>query len=305
MSPTQQGASWPDPARPRKTGPGIPAGGAAVPPSDEQLESLEMRLLLEAVADRYGYDFRDYNEQFIRSRVRGLLAVEQLPTLTALMDKILRDSRVMDRLITAVASDPVPFFDNPAAYAALRRHVIPHLREAFFVRAWQVGCATGERAYSLAILFKEEGLEDHSRIYVTDLNGAALRKARQGIYPVDSVRNRFSQYREAGGSGSLEDHYTVSFDSALIDPSLRRNLVFAQHNLVTDGSFNEFHLIVCIGILARFNARLQARVLALLHDSLSQGGYLLLSPGETPQTAGRARDYTPINAAQGLFQKLS
>lgn len=103
----------------------------------------------------------------------------------------------------------------------------------------------------------------------------------------------------------MEDYYTVSFDNALIDPALRRNLVFARHNLVTDGSFNEFQLIVCVGVLARFNARLQARVLSLLHESLSHGGYLLLSPGETPQAATRPHDYTPINAAQGLFQKIS
>src|SRR5207248_621529 len=167
-------------------------------------------------------------------------------------------------------------FRDPSFYVALREKIVPTLKTYPFSRVWVAGCSTGEEVYSLAILLEEEGIYDRARIYATDLNEAVVARARDGVFPLAKMQDYTQNYLRAGGTRSFSDYYVSAYDGAAFDRSLMRNVVFAQHNLVSDGSFNEFQLIVCRNVLIYFDRPLQERVHELFYESLVRLGTLAL-----------------------------
>src|SRR6185295_14742042 len=174
-------------------------------------------------------------------------------TISGLQEKVLHDSACMERLLLDLSINTTAMFRDPTFYLAFRQHVVPLLRTYPFVRIWHAGCSTGEEVYSMAMLLQEEGIYDRCRIYATDINEAVLKKAMDGVYPIDLMQTYTNNYIRAGGSQSFSEYYTAAYDRAIFNASLRRNVVFAQHNLASDGSFNEFHLILCRNVMIYFN----------------------------------------------------
>jgi chemotaxis protein methyltransferase CheR len=255
------------------------------------LERIEIDLLLEGVYRRYGYDLRHYLEPVLGRSLRNLMVGERVKTITALTEKLLHDEAVMERLLLALSLHPAPLFNDPGFYARLRTDVVPRLPER--PRIWIAGCATGEDVYSLAILLEETGRYPDARIYATDLSEAVLAKAARGSVPRDMYQGSQENYREAGGTRSLEDYTRIGGDVVFVDPLLRRNVFFAHHNLATDGSFNEFHLVLCRHAMETVDEQLRTRVRALVHDSLSVGGVFALGGSSTPRPP------------QGSYEELS
>ncbi|MBV8601847.1 MAG: protein-glutamate O-methyltransferase CheR, partial [Candidatus Eremiobacteraeota bacterium] len=204
------------------------------------LTEIELQLLLEAIFRFSGYDFREYAPAFVKRRVAERMRAEGTKTISALQDLILHDSAALDRLVFGFSVTPSELFGDPIFFAELRRTVVPMLRTFPVVRVWDVGCGTGEEAYSLAITLREEGLLRRARVYATDVSTTAIALAKTGRFPEDSYDGAFRRYREAGGVGSLDDYLHVNGEPPSLDRSLRENLVFSTHNLVSDGSFNEF-----------------------------------------------------------------
>jgi chemotaxis protein methyltransferase CheR len=271
-----------------------PARAAARAPASEVLEDLEIRLLLEGVWSCYGYDFRDYALTSMRRRVRFFMEEEGLSTVTSVQDRVLHDPLALRRFLRALSVNVTAMFRDPSFYRALREVVVPVMRTYPAVRIWHAGCATGEEVYSVAILLREEGLYDRCRLYATDINDAVLRQAQRGELPLSSMRENTRHYIEAGGGHGFARWYKTRDGRAVLDPELRRNIVFAQHNLATDGSFNDFHLVVCRNVLIYFNRALQDRVHRLLYDSLVRFGFLGLGLKETTR-------FTPHEA---LYEEL-
>jgi chemotaxis protein methyltransferase CheR len=195
-------------------------------------------------------------------------------------------------------------FRDPGFFAALRSTVVPTLRTYPFLRVWNAGCSTGEETYSLAILLREVGLYDRSRIYATDLNEAVLQSAAEGIFPIAKMQEYTENYLAAGGSRSFSDYYRVAYGGAQIDRSLTENIIFAQHNLVSDRSFNEFHLIVCRNVLIYFDRSLQDRVHGLFLDSLVSFGILALGRKESVRHTSRAEHYEVVDEGERIYRKL-
>jgi chemotaxis protein methyltransferase CheR len=260
----------------------------------QALEDLEIRLLLEGVYQRYGYDFRDYSMASMRRRIRQCAETEGVPTVSALQDRVLHDRQALQRLVEAVSVSVTAMFRDPSFYRALRDAVVPVLRTYPMVRIWNAGCATGEEVYSVAILLREEGILGRCRIYATDMSEAAVRQAERGTVPLGAMRHNTTNYLQAGGRGAFADYYTVEGTQALLDPALRANVVFAQHNLVTDRSFNEFNLILCRNVLIYFNRKLQERVHRLLYQSLVRLGFLGLGARETVQFTPHESHYREL-----------
>lgn len=247
-------------------------------------EDLELELLLLAIYRLSGYDFRNYMRSSIMRRAHSRMNAEKLPSITSLTEKIIHDERVLSHILKDFSINVTEMFRDPAFFKALREEVLPFLRDLPEIRIWHAGCSTGEEVYSMAILIEEEGLSDRTKIYATDMNETVLKKAQSGTMPLHKMQAYTKNYILAGGKKSFSEYYSADSEAAHLNDSLKKNMVFAQHNLVTDGSLNEFHLIICRNVLIYFNLQLQQQVFRLFDSSLSHGGFLGLGTKESVRT---------------------
>lgn len=270
----------------------------------KEIEDLELHLLLEGINEYYGFDFRDYAPSSLKRRVWKCIDEEKLDTISSLQEKILHDRLCIDRFLNTISVDVTSMFRDPSFYRSLRENVLPKLRDLPFIRIWHAGCSTGEEVYSFAIILKEEGLFDKCRIYATDLNAAVLERAREGIFPLSSMPDFTENYIKAGGTKEFSKYYTARYDNVIFFSDLKKNIVWAHHNLVSDASFNEFHIIFCRNVLIYFNTVLQERVHKLLYDSLAMDGYLCLGNKETLTFTPFETDYKGVEEKEKIYRKV-
>ncbi len=244
-------------------------------------DAIEVRLLLEAIHARYGYDLRGYAPESIQRRVRACLARSGAAHLGELQHRLLRDPAVFERVLRHLTVRTSEMFRDPASLLAFRTRIVPVLRTYPSIRIWHSGCSTGEEAYSMAILLDEEGLADRAQIYATDLSPHAIEEAKSGVYSARWLPTFAENYRRAGGTRDLGAYCTEAFGGVAVLPSLRRNVVFFQHDLVCDQVFGEFHVVFCRNVLIYFGADLRRRVLAKLAGSLCAGGFLAVGESES------------------------
>jgi chemotaxis protein methyltransferase CheR len=277
--------------------------GLTVSTEAVDLERIELDCLLEAVYRRYGFDFREYSPASLRRRVARRMKLEELPTISALQDRLLRDPEVMERLLLDLSINVTSMFRDPSFYLAFREKIAPVLHTYPFTRVWIAGCSTGEEVFSLAIVLEEEGLYDRSRIYATDINEAVLDRARDGVFALSKMKDYTNNYLRSGGKGVFSDYYVSAYEGAAFDRALVRNVVFAQHNLVSDKSFNEFHVILCRNVMIYFDSTLQRRVFELFDNSLARFGILALGHKESIRNNPNAKNYEEIDAEERIFRK--
>ena len=272
---------------------------------DRELERLELDLLLEAIHQRYGYDFRGYARASLRRRLWRRADLEGLRTLSGLQERVLHDPVCMERLLNDLSVNVTEMFRDPPVHAALRDHIFPTLRTHPFIRIWVAGCSTGEEVVSIAIALHEQELLDRALLYATDMDAEVLARARLGSFPLDRLQGYTRNYLDAGGKEAFSAYYTVVGDRAVFDPALLRDVVFAQHNLATDRSFNEFHVVVCRNVLIYFGRELQDRVLLLFDESLGRRGVLALGRKETIRGTAIEDRYEPVVEAERIYRKLA
>lgn len=270
----------------------------------DELSALEMELLLEGVYRHYGYDFRGYAFASLKRRITGALRAEGLETISSLQDRVLHDPLCMKRLILSLSVNVTSMFRDPGFFLTFRNRVAPLLRTYPFLRIWHAGCSTGEEVYSMAILLQEEGLYDKCRIYATDMDEAVLQQAKEGIFSLDATQKYEVNYMKAGGKGTLSDYYTSGYGNAIFRASLKDNMVFSQHNLAMDGSFNEFNVILCRNVMIYFSKDLQERVHNLLYDSLSMFGLLTVGSKESLQFTPHENDYEQLEPGCKLYRRI-
>lgn len=269
--------------------------------ADDDLQEIELALLLEGVFRRYGYDFRGYAPGVLKRRVERRVALEKAGTLSRFQEQVLRDRACFERLAFDLAINVSSMFRDPAFYAAFRNRVVPLLRTYPSVRIWNAGCATGEEVLSVAILLAEEGLYDRTRIYATDISDAALEQARCGEFALRKLPIYTQNYLASGGKRVFSSYYRSTASAARFDPALLQHVVFARHNLVTDGIFNEFNVIFCRNVLIYFGRELQAHVRGLFHESLGSFGVIALGARDCWRSDG----YKQLDRAHMLYQRVS
>jgi chemotaxis protein methyltransferase CheR len=270
----------------------------------DDVDEIELALLLEGVYRRYGFDFREYAPASLRRRVWRRVHAEGLSTVSALQDKLLHDPACMERLLLDLSINVTAMFRDPNFYVRFREKVVPLLRTYPFTRIWVAGCSTGEEVYSLAILLHEEGVYDRTRIYATDINESVLDRARSGVFPLDKMREYTQNYIKAGGTRAFSEYYLAKYDGAQFQRSLVDNVVFAQHNLVSDRSFNEFNAIVCRNVMIYFDRSLQDKVHRLFHESLITFGVLALGSKESIKFSRFESSYEELDANERLYKKV-
>jgi chemotaxis protein methyltransferase CheR len=266
----------------------------------DDVEEIEVALLLEAVYRRYGFDFREYAPASLKRRLWRRAHAEGVTTISALQDRLLHDPSCMERLLLDLSINVTAMFRDPSFYASFRERVVPLLRTYPFTRLWVAGCSTGEEVYSLAIVLDEEDVLDRARIYATDINESVLEQARLGVFSLDKMQEYTQNYVKAGGTRAFSEYYLASYDGAVFDKRLVQNAVFAQHNLVSDKAFNEFHVIVCRNVMIYFDRALQQRVLGLFHF-----GVLALGRRESIRFSEYADRYEELDGLEKLYRKVA
>jgi chemotaxis protein methyltransferase CheR len=272
-------------------------------PEHVDLESLELQLLLEGIFRQYGFDFREYAPASLKRRVWRRVDAEGAGTIAGLLDRLLHDPAVMERLLLDLSINVTAMFRDPTFYVAFREKVVPLLRTYPFTRVWVAGCSTGEEVYSLAILLTEEGLYDRARIYATDINEVVLDQARAGVFPLDKMREYTENYIRAGGSRAFSEYYLARYEGALFDRTLTENVVWAPHNLVQDGGFNTFNVILCRNVMIYFDRPLQNRVHHLFYESLERFGIIALGHKESIRFTDVQDLYDELDADEKLFRR--
>lgn len=269
------------------------------------LEEIELKLLLEGVYQYYGHDFRNYAASSLKRRVYSFMRLEGLDNISALQEQLLHDRTCLERFLLSLTVNVTSMFRDPSFYQAFRNQVVPILRTYPFIRIWHAGCSTGEEVYSMAILLQEENLYHRCRIYATDTNEKVLQNAKSGIFSLKMMQEYTQLYLRAGGKQSFSQYYTAAYDHAIFRASLRDNIIFAQHNLATDSSFNEFNVIFCRNVLIYFNQVLQKRVHTLFYNSLCKFGILGLGRQESIRFTPHEQYYEEIAKGEKLYRRLN
>lgn len=269
----------------------------------DKTEEIEFRLLLDAIHRRYHYDFRGYSVASLRRRLVQARERFGCRSFSQLQDRVLHDETVLPELLSYMTVQVSELFRDPTYFRTIREKVVPHLRTYPSLKVWVAGCSAGEEVYSLAILFREEGLEDRTIFYGTDINTEALKKAEAGVYELDRVPLFTENHRKSGGKSSLSDFYTAAYGAAVLDKSLRKRVVFSDHSLVSDAVFAEMHFVSCRNVLIYFDRDLQNRAVGLYKDSLVRKGFLGLGAKESLKFSSHADAFTEFAREERIYQK--
>jgi len=268
-----------------------------------EIEKIELQLLLEAMYQRYGYDYKNYTKSHIKRRVLHHMNAENIDGISELTRKILYDHEAFDELVLDLSVNVTEMFRFPMFFEDIRKHVIPILKTYPSINIWHAGCSTGEEVVSMAILLEEEGLLERSRIYATDINKKVLDIASGGIYPIGEIKKWTKNYNEAGGKRSFSDYYTAKYDSVIFSQKLYENIVFLEHNLTQDQSFIGANLILCRNVLIYFNNELKDKVVNMLEDSLLPGGVLGIGSKESLKFTQADSDFEVLSQNSRLYCK--
>lgn len=270
-------------------------------------ERLEIKLLFEGVFQKYGYDFREYSYDSALRRVLHFMHKMKLPNIAAVQHEVLHHQEHMESLLKDLSINYTQMFRDPEFYLQLRQQVMPllveHEQRVGHLKIWHAGCATGEEVYSMCILLQEQNLLQNSLIYATDINNGALKKAKHGIVPIETMQNNINNYLQSGGQTDFADYYVANYSGARLHQQLTDKVVFSNHNLSTDQSFGEMQLIICRNVLIYFNEKLQQRVFKLFDDSLCEGGLLCLGTNETLQFSGISQRYETLSQQWRIYRK--
>ncbi|MEO5912843.1 MAG: CheR family methyltransferase [Luteolibacter sp.] len=271
--------------------------------SAAETEEIELQLLLEGIYRKYHHDFRCYSPASMKRRLLQAKDHFGCETFSQLQHRVLHEPETLGRLLPFLTVQVSDMFRDPSYFRALREKVIPHLRTYPSLKVWIAGCSAGEELYSMAILFREEGLESRTIFYATDINGEALEKARAGVYELDRIAQFTENHRRAGGKSSLSDYYSTGYGRAKFDPTLRKRAVFSDHSLVSDAVFGETQLISCRNVLIYFNRDLQDRAIGLFSDSLVRKGFLGIGSKESLRFSTHSTAFAEFDREDRIYQK--
>ncbi|MFC0317222.1 MULTISPECIES: CheR family methyltransferase [Olivibacter] len=267
------------------------------------IEDTDLETLINDLLEIHGYDFRNYSRASLKRQVNRLFTRDRFPSFAEMRYRLKVDKTYLKRFVEGITVNVTEMFRDAEFYKFLRAQIIPTLGTYPFIRVWVAGCSTGEEAYSIAILLKEANLLHKSLIYATDLNPAVLEEAKEGIFNLKSMKLYSENYILSGGFQDFSTYYTANYHHAILNQELSEKIIFSQHNLVSDGSFNEFQLISCRNVLIYFNSYLQNQVFSLFDDSLAPLGYLALGTKETLLFSSIANRYKQVATEAKIWRK--
>jgi chemotaxis protein methyltransferase CheR len=268
--------------------------------SDEELE-----LILNDVLELFGYDFLNYSRASIKRRVARLISNDRFPSFAEFRFRLRSDKVYFERFVEEITVNVTEMFRDANFFATLRSQILPILATRPLIRIWHAGCSSGEEVYSMAIILKEANLLHKTLLYATDISPMMLEKVRRGLFPMSQMKLYSENYLRSGGTRDFSSYYTAQYDYAKFDEQLSKRIVLSTHNLVSDGSFNEFHLIMCRNVMIYFDKPLQDRVLHLFYDSLELLGYLALGAKETLKFTDVSSRFKQVENKERIWRKIN
>ena len=268
-------------------------------------EDIEVDLFLEGIFRHYHYDFRNYSRTFIKRRLNLIKTLLQCESFSILQHKVLHDPLMMIKILNYLTIQVGDMFRDPGYFLSMRHIISSYLSTYSSIKVWIAGCGTGEELYSLAILFREEGLENRTQFFATDINYEALKRAEAGVYAMDRLEAFENNYKLTDPTSSFSKYYTVKNNHAVLDRTLKENTVFYNHSLVSDSVFGEMHLISCRNVLIYFDSSLQERAIGLFSDALIRKGFLGLGAKESLYLSPHASNFTEFQRKDRIYQKMA
>lgn len=274
-------------------------------PISEQnyISDQDVELLLTDLLEIYGYDFTNYSRASLKRRINRLFLLDRFTSFAEFRFRVKSDKSYIHRFIEQITVTVTEMFRDPSFYNLLRTDILPVLATYPFIRIWHAGCSTGEEVYSMAILLKEANILHKTLLYATDINPNVLAKARSGIFNLGNIRQYSENYIASGGIEDFSSYYTASYDKAIFHEDLKKRMIFASHNLVSDKSFNEFQLILCRNVLIYFDRNLQCKVFELFNNSIEKLGFLALGSKETIRFSDISDKFKQINKEK-IWRKI-
>jgi len=273
------------------------------PPGVPAVEELELELLLEALVQRFGFDFRTHDRATLKRKLFALMQRRGLRTLSQLQDRVLHDVATSSALLRALSVPAARMFDDPVEAGQLLLVAEQCLPGAPLPKVWLADCAGAEQAWTVAVLLAERQLLWRTEIYATVASDELLDEARTASIAPEKMAACQRAYEQAGGTGVLADYFEKEGGALVPKAQLRSRITWAQYNLVTDASFNEFQLIVCRRALPDFGPLLRHRVMQLFHDSLAVFGVLGIDR-ELDERERQAVNYQQLLAHQPWYKRL-
>jgi chemotaxis protein methyltransferase CheR len=246
-----------------------------------QIDEKAAEEIISELYDWSGYDFSNYSAPSLMRRFQRYAEIKRLQSTEELLNLIRSDSRILNEFIEEITVNVTEMFRDPYFFKIIREQVLPQLKNSSPMKIWHAGCSSGEEVYSMAIVLKEEGLLEKAIIYATDINQSVLETARKGIFNLDNLKLYENNYKESEAVGNFKNYIEIKNGEAVISSEIREKIIFSTHNLVSDGGFNKFDLIVCRNVLIYFNKELQNAVLQTFYESLNPGGFLALGSKES------------------------
>jgi len=268
-----------------------------------EVKDEEVELLLAGINEKYGYDFSNYSRASLKRRLNRLMSLDKFPSFAEMLFHLLEDEEYLRRFIEEITVNVTEMFRDPSFFNYLRNKIIPVLATYPFIRIWVAGCASGEEAYSIAILISEAKLLHKTLIYATDINPKVLEGAKSGIFPLSLMKQYSENYILSNGKEDFSKYYIAKYDRVIFKENLRNKIVFSSHNLVSDRSFNSFQLISCRNVLIYFQTALQNRVFDLFDDSLEPLGFLALGNKETLRFSSICDGYKQVEGNEKFWRK--
>ena len=250
-----------------------------------------------------GSDFAGYKRTTLQRRVKRRMILLDLATFGEYKDYLELQPEEFGQLFDSLLINVTGFFRDPLAWQALREQVLPELFSAKGVktpiRVWSAGCATGEEAYTLAIVLAEalghDEFRERVKIYATDLDEDALQQARAGAYDASALADVPEKLRDTYFEPAGEKH--------VFRRDLRRQVIFGRNDLTHDAPISRVDLLVARNTLMYFNAEAQANVVRRFHFALSYPGYLFL--GKAEMLLNHTDDFQPVDLRKRLFRKAA
>ena len=267
------------------------------------IEDIALETFINDVYEYYGFDLGGYSKASLKRRVNRIMLLDGFSSFYDFLSKVKYETEYYKRVIDEITVNVTEMFRDPSFYKALRNEILPVLGTKPFIRIWHAGCSSGEEVYSMAILLKEAGLLHKSILYATDINSKVLETAKKGIFPLRMMKDYSENYRDSGGKEDFSNYYIANYGNAKFSQELSKKMVFSQHNLVSDTSFNEFDMIFCRNVLIYFDNELQSRAIQLFDESLSMLGFLALGTKETIKYSIGQEKYKQVQKEK-LWRKI-
>jgi len=268
------------------------------------IEEIEVQLFLEGLRRIDERDYGAFAQGVLRRRIAERMRAERVPTITALLDRILHDPETHTRFVASMGGGHRALFHDPGFFATFRSHVAPLLQTYAYVRIWLPGVGSGEDAYSLACVLEEAGLLERCVLYATSSADASVAIAREGAYRV-SARGTFAAAATAAGiERDASEIAQVKGTTVIFPPAIRESIMFARHDVARDASLNEFHAIVARGVVPNYNGETQYRIHRLFYESLGRLGFLCLGQGERLDGTVHEGAYRRVVPDHAIYRRM-